>query len=198
MVRKYILLRMNKIFLLIMICSITIITACTNSEEVISQLKQDKEKLTLSLNENEKTQDEFKKRIANLEKQLENNQKEKELFNTISNLSKDFVKAHTSSDKDKIQSLISNDLFLEEKENKLYINNNANDQWLLYPFGGKQLDDWVIQGFQYNSDSDTYLINIREIYKDANGKDVSRPTFLNLTFKLSNNEWKVISLSFDV
>ncbi|WP_316572948.1 hypothetical protein, partial [Neobacillus sp. YIM B06451] len=147
---------MNRLFLLMIICSITIITGCKNSEGVVSQLKEEKEKLTLSLSESEKTRDELNKRIADLEKQLETNKKEKELFSTISNLSKDFVKAHTSGDKEKIQSLVSDDLFIEEKENKLYINNNANDQWLLYPFSGKQLDDWVIQGFQYNSDSDTY------------------------------------------
>ncbi|WP_409275133.1 hypothetical protein V1499_07630 [Neobacillus sp. SCS-31] len=189
---------MNKFFLLMIICSITIMSGCTISEGVVSQLREDKEKLSLSLNESEKTRDELNKRIADLEKQLDTNKKEKELFSVISNLSKDFVKGHTSGDKDKIQSLVSGDLFIEDKENKLYINNNANDQWLLYPFSGKQLDDWVIQGFQYNSDSDTYLLYIREFYKDENGESVSPPTFLSLTFKFENNEWKVISLGFDL
>ncbi|KAB2328548.1 hypothetical protein F7731_25335 [Cytobacillus depressus] len=189
---------MNKKFLMMVVCSFSLVTACANTEEVVSQLKEDKEELTLRLNENEKKQKELNQRITELEKQNETNEKEKELFSIISNLSKDFVSFHTSGHKEKIKTLISDELFLEEKDNTLYLINNANDQWLLYPFNGKQLDDWVIQGFQYDSDSDTYLVHIREFYKDENGEPVSPPTFLNLTFKSYNNEWKVISVSFDI
>jgi hypothetical protein len=89
-------------------------------------------------------------------------------------------------------------LFFEEENNKLYVNNNANEKWLLFPRDHLHLDDWVIQGFGYQPESNTFTVHIREFYKNAKGVLDSPPTFLNLDFKLDNNEWKIISLSFDV
>jgi predicted nuclease with TOPRIM domain len=189
---------MRKIILLMVFCSFLMVTACENSEKAVSQLKEDKEKLTRSLNDNKAAQEKLTQRVKELEGQVETYQKEVELFTTISNLSREFVKAHTSGDHDKLQSLLSNELALEQDDNKLYIIDEADYRWQVYNAGGEQLDDWVIQGFQFNNDDQTYMVHIREFYQDKNGEPVSPPTFLNLIFKLVNNEWKVGGLSFDV
>ncbi|HJV32117.1 MAG TPA: hypothetical protein VJ558_07960 [Bacillales bacterium] len=189
---------MKKKFLLIIICSMTMLAACTNTKDVVNQLKKDKEKLILNVNENEKNQKILKQQIAELEKEIKIKQEEKELYTIISNLSREFVEAHTSGNKEKLRSLMLDNLFFEEENNKLYVNNNANEKWLLFPMGNLHLDDWVIQGFQYQPESNTFTVHIREFYKNAKGVLDSPPTFLNLDFKLDNNEWKIISLSFDV
>jgi hypothetical protein len=186
-----------KKFILIIICSMTTLTACTNTNDVVSQLKKDKEKLILNVNKNEKNQKILKQQIAELEKEIKTNQQEKELFTIISDLSREFVEAHISGNKEKLRSLMLDNLFFEEENNKLYVNNNANEKWLLFPRDNLHLDDWVIQGFQYHSESNTFTVHIREFYKNAKGVLDSPPTFLNLDFKLDNNEWKIISLSFD-
>jgi hypothetical protein len=189
---------MKKTFLLLIVCSFLLITACTNTKETTVQLKKEKEKLTASINESEENQEQLNQKIMELKKQIEINKEEKELFTVISNLSRDFVNAHTSGNKEKLNSMISGSLFIEEKNSKLFINNNANDQWLLFPHDGYQLDDWLIQGFGYHNESKTYRVHIREFYKNVNGELNSPPTFLNLTFILINDEWKIGSVSFDV
>lgn len=189
---------MKKILILLIICSISLVTACTNTKETTIQLKEDKEKLTASINESEKNQEKLNQTIMELRKQIEVNKKEKELFSSVSKLSKDFVNAHTSGNKEKLKSMISGDLILEEKDNKLYINNHANDQWLLFPYDGQQLEDWLIQGFEFHNESNTYRVHIREFYMNVDGEVESPPRFLNLTFKFHNNEWKIVSMSFDV
>ncbi|RZT21622.1 hypothetical protein [Fictibacillus sp. BK138] len=189
---------MKKTFIFVIVCSISLVTACTNTKETTIQLKEDKDKLTASLNESEKNQEKLNQTIMELRKQIEVNEKEKELFSHVSNLSREFVNAHTSGNKEKLKSMISGDLILEEKDNKLYINNHANDQWLLFPYDGQQLDDWLIQGFEFHNESNTYRVHLREFFKNVDGESESPPRFLNLTFKFHNNEWKVVNVSFDV
>lgn len=55
-----------------------------------------------------------------------------------------------------------------------------------------------IQGFEFYNESNTYRVHIREFYKKVDGELESPPTFLNLTFKFHHNEWKIVSVSFDV
>jgi hypothetical protein len=55
-----------------------------------------------------------------------------------------------------------------------------------------------IQGFEFHNESNTYRVHIREFYKKVDGELESPPTFLNLTFKFHHNEWKIVSVSFDV
>lgn len=192
----------KKLFVLI-VCSISLITACTKTEnslkEKVSQLEEQKTNLTLSLNEKENQIEKINQNITELEKQMETNKKEKDLFPLISNLSMEFVRAHTTGDKEKLQELLSKDIILQERDNKLYSINNAYDEWVLFSYEvNTHLDNWVIQGFHFNSESNTYNVHIREYIKDLNGNPVSPPTFLYLTFKMFNNEWKVIGLGFDV
>ena len=192
-----------KKLLLLMVCSITLITACSQADDSLkgneSQLEIDKAALSESLSNKENKIEKLTRNIAELEKQIESNEKEKDFFPHISNMSREFVKAHTSGDKEQLRQLLSEDIMIEDRDNKLYYVKNDKEEWVLFSYEGEtQLDDWVIQGFQYYSESNTFRIQIREFYIDLNGESVSPPTFLGLTFKMSNNEWKIISLAFDV
>jgi len=172
-------------------------SACTDTETV-DQLVSEKETLVMDLTESKEEIERLKKKISELEKQLEIHQKEIDLFSQISFLSREFVKAHTTGDKEAVQALLSDELILEERDNKLLVKGKDNFEWHLYSADSGQLDDWVIQGFQYLPDQDSYRVHIREFIIDASGKPIIPPTFLNLTFKLINDEWKVNIVEFDV
>ena len=190
---------MNSIkkLLLLIVCFIPIMSACTDTETV-DQLMSEKETLAMDLTENKEEIERLKKKISELEKQLDIHQKEIDLFSQISYLSREFVQAHTTGDKEAVQALLSDDLILEERDNKLLVKGKYNFEWHLYSDDSGQLDDWVIQGFQYLPDQDSYRVHIREFIIDASGKPIIPPTFLNLTFKLINDEWKVDGVEFDV
>ncbi len=194
---------MKKLCVLI-ICCFTLITACSQAEkpldEATSQLEEDKVALSKSLSDQESKIEKLTQSITELEKQIDATKKEKDIFPWVSHLSREFVRAHTSGDKEKLQELLSEDIILVDRDNELYAKHGEDEyEWLLFSQERKVLlHDWVIQGYQYDSESDTFHINIREFYVDLNGESESPPTFLGLSFKMFNNEWKIIGLGFDV
>lgn len=125
---------------------------------------------------------------------------EKEFLPLISDVSREFVKAHTTGDKEKLKKLLSDEMNLVEKDNKIYVKNDGDDfEWFLFdPQSEITFDDWVIQGYKYDIEAETFSVHIREFYSDINGESVSPPTFLNLTLKQQENEWIIINLAFDV
>ncbi|OCA81586.1 hypothetical protein A8F94_22215 [Bacillus sp. FJAT-27225] len=181
---------MNRTLVLLMMVSIFMMAGCTNESGAASKPQETKQEIS-------KKEIELSRKITELEKQIEAAQKEKEAFTAIINIAKDFVRAHTSGDQESLKFLLSTELSLEEVDNKLYIK-SGSEEWLLYSGGDTALENWVLQGFDYQPENDVYIVRIRELYKDKNGNLVSPPTFLNLTFKLENNEWKVSGLNFDV
>ena len=195
---------MRKKLLLLIICGFTLLTACSQTENSLvgatSQLEEDKAALSKSLSDQENKVEKLTQSITELEKQVDATKKEKDLFPVISNLSREFVRAHTSGDKEKLQELLSEDIILVDRDNELYAKHGEDEnEWLLFSRERKaQLDDWVIQGYHYDSESDKFHINIREFYVDENGEPESPPTFLGLSFKMFNNEWKIIGIGFDV
>ncbi|MEI4771672.1 hypothetical protein WAX74_18795 [Psychrobacillus sp. FJAT-51614] len=192
MVRKFLLL----------ICGFTLLTACSeelNGNE--SQLEEKNLKLAEQLNEKEQKIKELTQRIEQLNVQIDDSNMEKEHYAFVSNNSREFVEAHTTGDKVKLHQLLSADVVLVEKENKLYarMNNSNGYEWQLFNKDAKgQFVDWVIQGYEYDGKTNTFNIAIREFYLDSNGEPESPPTFLYLTFKMYNNEWKINSLAFDM
>ncbi|MBS4209271.1 hypothetical protein [Bacillus sp. FJAT-50079] len=76
--------------------------------------------------------------------------------------------------------LLFENITLEEREKKLYAIINENDsEWLLFDYqGNNQFDDWVIQGYEYHPETNTFSVSIREFYSGLDGKPVSPPTFL--------------------
>lgn len=191
--------------LVLFICSFTLLTACSQKDVSLdkkeNQLEEVNAIFTERLNEKEKKIEELNQTIEQLHIQIDDFNKEKEHFGFVSNLSMEFVQAHTTGDKDKLRHLLSENIVLEEKDNKLYakISNSDGFAWHLFNKEGKtQLDDWVIQGYQYDRKTNTFTIHIREFYINKNGEPDSPPTFLSLIFKMYNNEWKVDSLGFDV
>ncbi len=190
--------------MVIIICGFTLLTACSQTKnslgEAASKLEADKTVSSESLSNQENEMEKLSQSITELEKQLDATRKEKDIFPGISNLSREFVRAHTSGDKEKLQELLSEDIILIDRDNELYAKHGEDEyEWLLFSHERKVLlDDWVIQGYQYDSESDTFHINIREFYVDANGEPESPPTFLGLSFKMFDNEWKIIGIGFDV
>lgn len=190
--------------MLLIICGFTLLTACSNDESLNgneSLLEEKNLKLAEQLNEKDKKIIELKQNIEQLNVQMDDFNTEKEQFVFISNISKEFVQAHTTGDKEKLSQLLSENVVLVEKENNLYarIVNSDNFEWLLFNNEAKnQFVDWVIQGYDYDGKTKTFNISIREFYIDSNGEPESPPTFLGLTFKMYNNEWKIDSLGFDV
>lgn len=186
-----------KKLLLLIVCVIPVMAACTDSETV-DKLMSEKETLTIDLTENKEEIERLNEKIAQLEKQLETLQKEKDLFSQLSNLSREFVKAQATGDKETLQTLVSDELTLVVRDNQLLIKGHDQYEWHLYSDNEVHLDDWIIQGFEYIPEDDAYRVHIREFFIDAKSEPVSPPTFLNLTFKLIDNEWKVDGVEFDV
>lgn len=190
--------------MLLIICGLTLLIACSKDETLKgneSLLEETNLKLAEQLNEKDKRIIELKQNIEQLNVQMDNFNMEKEQFVFISNISKEFVQAHTTGDKEKLSQLLSENVVLVEKENNLFarIVNSDNFEWLLFNNVAKnQFVDWVIQGYDYDDKTNTFNIYIREFYIDSYGEPESPPTFLSLTFKMYNNEWKIDSLGFDV
>lgn len=189
---------------MLLICGFTLLTACAEDESLKvneSKLEEKNLKLTEQLNEKEQKIKELNQHIEQLNEQMDDFNMEKEHFVFVSNISREFVEAHTTGDKDKLHQLLSENVVLVEKENKLYarINNSDEYEWQLFNTEAKvQFVDWLIQGYEYDGKTKTFNIAIREFYVDSNGEPQSPPTFLYLTFKMYNNEWKINSLGFDV
>lgn len=137
-------------------------------------------------------------RIAELEREVEEFNKEKDYFAIISSLSMEFVNAHTSGNEDKLKQILNKDIHIHKQGNKLFAKVNNHD-WLLYSEDREYiLDDWIIQGFEFNKKSKTYHVFIREFILNSNGTPQAPPTFLSLSFKKFGNDWKVIDLTFDL
>lgn len=189
---------MKNNLLVLLLCSLILLTGCTQTAGNAVELKEENKRLTEELNEKEIKLKESTKSIEELNHQIDEFNMEKENFVFISNLSMDFVNAHTTADKETLRELLSEELVLEEKEEKLYVKVQGYD-WVLFDYHNQgSFDDWVIQGYEFSSENKTYSVFIREFYSDVNGEPVSPPTFLNLVFELQENEWKIISLGFDV
>lgn len=188
--------------LLLLICGLTILTACSDDlNENETNLEEKKLKLTEDLKEKEQKIEELNQQIEQLSIQIDDFNMEKEQYVFVSNNSREFVEAHTSGDKEKLAQLLSDEVVLVEKENKLFarVNSSSEYEWNLFNKDAKrEFVDWVIQGYNYDSKTKSFNIAIREFYLDSNGEPESPPTFLYLTFKLYNNEWKIDSLAFDV
>lgn len=193
---------MRKKLLVLFVLSFTVITACSQVESSlegkVSQLEEDKAKLTKKLTDKENKIENLTQKIARLENEIEEFNKEKENIPMIVNLSREFVQAHTSGDKEKLRQLLSDKVILEDRGDKLYAIIDEAEWQLFFDKRKVQFDDWKIQGYGFNSEDNTINIFIREFYLDLNGKPSSPPTFLILTFEKFNDEWKIVNLGFDV
>ncbi|MGE7835639.1 hypothetical protein [Viridibacillus arvi] len=173
-----------------------LLTACSNSNGFV-ELQHAKAN-TDTPKENESKAENSTQTIKKLKKEIAVYKMEKEYFAIISNLSRDFVQAQKTGNQKQLQALMAKELTLKNKDNGLYVIID-NVDWLLYTLDGKNyLDDWVIQGYDYNKDNQTFNIFIREFYKSNNVELVSPPTFLHLVFKKVHDEWKIVNLEFDV
>ena len=192
---------MNKKLFLLLFCCVVIVTACTsskNSTQVNENIAlEDTEELTRKLDESEEKIATLTKEIQELQAKYKEQEEGMEYFPIISNLTREFIRAHTTGDKEKIVELLAEDLELIEKEDGLYVLVD-NFEWPLYSNDKIKLDDWVIQGYDYDQENNTINIFTREFLVDANEEPVAPPTFLSLTFKKFVDTWKITGLAFDV
>jgi len=171
----------------ILIIGLFLISSCSTATDSSEHISEENTKLVDKLKVKEKKIKELTQRVSEFEH-------EKDLFPLISNLSREFVYAHTTGDKKSIQPLLHENISLEKRNNGIYAIVDGEIEWLLFSEGRhERYVDWVLQGFGYDESEQTYIVHIREFYKDE-----APPTFLNLTFKKINDKWKIINLSFDV
>lgn len=184
--------RMKKL-LTLLICSLLLITACSSTaetsqtDELTNKLKESEAKITALIQKNQQLENEVNRYKEGMEH-----------FPYISNLSREFVQAHTTGDQEKISQMLSNELKLENRDNKLYVVGHEMEWFLYSPDKKTKLADWVIQGFEYSSDNKTMQVFIREFLVNSKGELDSPPTFLNLTFKKFEDQWKIFRIEFDV
>ncbi|WP_138419385.1 hypothetical protein [Aquibacillus sediminis] len=188
----------------LMIIFLVFMTACTQNQDVISEkeseFNNEIQELTERLNEKENQIKELTQNNMELTNKVDSFTQEKELFPVISHQSRKFIQVQTTGDKEKLKPILSDDVELVEKDNKLYVNIDRNDvEWLLHDSqSNKTFDDWVIQGYHYDHETETCRVHIRQFYSDEDGEPVSPPTFLNITFEQLGNDWKIVNLGFDV
>lgn len=106
--------------LLLLICGISLLTACTddlNGNEI--QLEEKNLRLSEQLNEKEQKIKELSKQIEQLNIQTDDFNMEKEHYAFVSNNSREFVEAHTTGNKEKLQQLLSDEVILIEKKQAL-------------------------------------------------------------------------------
>jgi len=193
---------MKKRLLILLTCCIVFATACTPSKNTSQNkeesLLKDKEELTLKLNESEEKIAVLTEELKQMEEKLKEQEEASEYFPIISNLTREFIQAHTTGDKEKIIGMLSDELILAERDNGLYVIDDSME-WLLYSNDRKtKMVDWVLQGHSYDRENKTMNIYTREFLENANGEPDSPPTFLVLTFKMVDDTWKISGLAFDV
>lgn len=119
---------MKKKLLALPICSIALAatTACSPTNTALqadlNKLQEEKVELTNKLSESEEKIVTLTENIQQLEEEVKvHDEAMNQYFPIISDLSREFVQAHTSGDKEKIRQMLSDELSLENKENKLYL-----------------------------------------------------------------------------
>ncbi len=188
---------LRKKLVVLFICSLTMVTACAQEDP---SFDEEKVELLYELEDKENEIKDLTQRIDDLEKEMADSRKGVEHFAHIGNQSREFVQAHTTGDKEKLRELLSENIILEDRDNDLYAVFDGMEWFLHRGAGERQIvfDDWVIQGYDYESKGNTINIFIREFYTDPNGEPTSPPTFLHLKFEMVNNECKIVSFGFYV
>lgn len=188
-----------------------LLSGCSNSsnsedKQVLvleSQVMELQEKVSLL----EKSLDASQREIGSLKVEnkriqtcLTQNELQMELFPLLSNLSLNFVRAHTRGDVESVRSLVGDPILIQDKNGIIlasWVENGMDIEWVLWrEDDSKSYDDMVIQGFGLLGDG-RYVIHIREFYTEF-GIESSPPTFLNLHFQKVEEQWKIIYFEFDV
>lgn len=123
-----------------------------------------------------------------------------DLFPLLSNLSLNFVRAHTTGDAESLRSLVGDPIRIQNEDGILlgtWEENGQEIEWELWrEDDSKSYQDMVIQGFGLLGEN-RFVIHIREFYTEF-GVETSPPTFLNLHFQKVEEQWKIVYFEFDV
>ena len=184
------------VIILINLIVILTVIGCSNNE------------LENEIKEKEAIQKDLEKQIAQLEieldkykSELDRMKKENEVFEFLYTPSLEFVRAHTTGDTERLRTLVSEDVAIIEKDNKIYgiyKNKHGETEVPLYGSFNDIYKDMVIIGYGYSEYFNAYVVYIREFYIDESGNPSSPPTYLNLYFQKFGYDWKVVAFEFDV
>ncbi len=187
---------MKKIFVLLVL--VILISGCTTTNKTVDK-NLDTSNQTGTLQEKIKA---LETELEQMKLLVDNSKYEKDVFPILSNLSLDFVRAHTDGNIEEIKKLVSSEIKISEKEDTIFgitSIDNTELEWILHNKNdSERYQDMVIQGYGFDSNKNVFVIHIREFYKDSNGNISIPPTFLNLYFKKIDNTWKIINFEFDV
>lgn len=180
------------IILIVSGCTKNDVTTDKSLEKYENKIQELEEKINILEAENEEM-----KKLINIYK------KEKDSFFALSNMSVEFVRAHTKGNIEKMKELLSEEAELVERKNKIYViiphEKSGKTKWLVYDKSTPGIyQDMIIHGYHYVSNDDIYIIHIREIYSDSKGNIKIPPTYLDLYFKQINGVWKIVYLEFDL
>lgn len=169
-------------------------------EAQLIELQEDVNQLKESLDESQREIASLKMENKRIQDRLTQNELGMELFPRLSNLSLNFVRAHTRGDAVSLRSLVGEPIRIQ-KENGILIGsweeNGQEIEWELWKEDdSKTYQDMVIQGFGWLEEG-RYVIHIREFYTES-GEETSPPTFLNLHFQEEDSHWKIVYFEFDV
>lgn len=168
-------------------------------EAQLSELQEKVNQLQDSLEEGQREIESLQVENKQVRERLVQNDLQMDLFPLLSNLSLEFVRAHTSGDVERLRSLVGAPIRIQMKKGVLvgsWEESGQEIEWELWKEDSKNYQDMVIQGFG-SLDNDRYVIHIREFYTEF-GEETSPPTFLNLHFQEVGSQWKIVYFEFDV
>ncbi len=169
-------------------------------ESQVMELQEKASQLEEALNKSQREIASLQVENKRIQERLIQNELGMDLFPLLSNLSLNFVRAHTTGDAESVLSLVGDPIRIQNEDGILlgsWEENGQEIEWELWrEDDSKSYQDMVIQGFGL-LENGRYVIHIREFYTDF-GVETSPPTFLNLHFQKVEEQWKVVYFEFDV
>lgn len=187
---------MKKKLLGLLICGVIVLTACSQNEETIATKDTQNEVKESDINETASA--ELNQQVEDLKGQVEVLTKEHDAFPTISNLTKDFVQAQVTGDKERLNQLITDDVVIEEKGTELYVSTDGGPGFLLFSEELKeQFGGWEIRSAGYSKERGSFDVFLSEFHATPDDEE-SPISFVNLYFKEVDNQWKIAGVEFDI
>lgn len=142
----------------------------------------------------------YEERIKDYILDIEQNDLEDAYFDTLANMSLEFVRAYTSGDIDKLQELTDDTIEYYYNDKDIYCRYTYEGVDIEHPVyiddRAMYYKDMVIQGYGYLEEEDSYIVHIAVFQTEDS--PYFGGTFLNLYFKISDGYWKVSMLEFDI
>lgn len=194
---------MNKRLIVIIIgISMILGVSCSTQEQTnnlakIDEVNQQVSALKIENDKLNRQIDALKSENEKLNYLLEVNDRKEKNFYDLNYKIIDFVRAQIAGDIEKLNTMLDNGWNASKQGKNVQVEGNETD-WFIYHEDYGVYKDFVIQSYTYDSENDTYRINIREFFEFDNGEEKTPPTYINLYFKKLDELWKIVNLDMDV